>query len=105
MEQPVHNFHEYGKVFRNLDTFNTTVFEVASGKWPDIMATIDREELVCSFQTHTQCVRVVLPCPVYDCICNVNVFIGVIIEKYNENKDASEGSGLLTTNRRYGWKQ
>ena len=30
----------------------------------------------------------------------LNVFIGVIIEKYNENKDNSEGSGLLTNEQK-----
>ena len=30
----------------------------------------------------------------------VNVFVGVVIEKYNENKEASQGAGMLTNKQK-----
>ena len=93
----------------NFDTFGnalTTVFEVASGEmWPDIMATaIDARGIgVKPLPNAAQFVSGSFSFSSSSLVM-LNVFIGVIIEKYNENKDNSEGSGLLTTSRKYGWK-
>ena len=92
----------------NFDAFGnslTTVFEVASGEmWPDIMVTtIDARGIGQQPLPRTQphftfawyfLVQFMIA------FVMLNVFIGVIIEKYNENKDANEGSGLLTTDQK-----
>jgi hypothetical protein len=91
----------------NFDTFGnalTTVFEVASGEmWPDIMATtIDARGIGVQQLPNSYPFAFVWYFLVQFMIAFVmlNVFIGVIIEKYNENKDASEGSGLLTNEQK-----
>ena len=87
----------------NFDTFGnalTTVFEVASGEmWPDIMATaIDARGIGVKQLPNAHPAAFLWFFLVQFIIAFVmlNVFIGVIIEKYNENKGASDGSGLLT---------
>jgi hypothetical protein len=88
----------------NFDAFGnslTTVFEVASGEmWPDIMVTtidargIGQQPLPRSSPHFTFAWYFTVQFMI--AFVMLNVFIGVIIEKYNENKEASEGSGLLT---------
>ena len=87
----------------NFDTFGnalTTVYEVASGEmWPDIMATtIDARGIGVKQLPNAHPAAFIWYFLVQFIIAFVmlNVFIGVIIEKYNENKGASDGSGLLT---------
>ena len=92
----------------NFDTFGnslTTVFEVASGEmWPDIMVTtidargIGQQPLPRSHPHFTFAWYFMVQFMI--AFVMLNVFIGVIIEKYNENKAASEGSGLLTDDQK-----
>ena len=92
----------------NFDGFGhslTTVFEVASGEmWPDIMVTtidargIGQQPLPNSYPHFTWAWYFMVQFMI--AFVMLNVFIGVIIEKYNENKNASEGSGLLTNDQK-----
>jgi hypothetical protein len=92
----------------NFDGFGhslTTVFEVASGEmWPDIMVTtidargIGQQPIPRSYPHFTFAWYFMVQFMI--AFVMLNVFIGVIIEKYNENKDASEGSGLLTNDQK-----
>jgi len=92
----------------NFDGFGhslTTVFEVASGEmWPDIMVTtidargIGQQPLPRSHPHFVFAWYFMVQFMI--AFVMLNVFIGVIIEKYNENKDASEGSGLLTNDQK-----
>jgi len=92
----------------NFDGFGhslTTVFEVASGEmWPDIMVTtIDGRGIGQQPLPRTSSFWVFIwyfMVQFMIAFVMLNVFIGVIIEKYNENKDASEGSGLLTNDQK-----
>ena len=92
----------------NFDSFGhslTTVYEVASGEmWPDIMVTtIDARGIGQQPLPNTNQLSVFLwyfTVQFMIAFVMLNVFIGVIIEKYNENKAKSEGSGLLTTDQK-----
>ena len=77
-----------------------TVYEVASGEmWPDFMYdSVDAvgigEAMLPNYQLGYSMYYVGT---IFVCMfLMVNVFVGVIIEKYNENKDLSEGQGMLT---------
>jgi hypothetical protein len=92
----------------NFDGFGhslTTVFEVASGEmWPDIMVTtidargIGQQPLPNSYQHGPFLWYFMVQFMI--AFVMLNVFIGVIIEEYNKNKDASEGSGILTNDQK-----
>ena len=92
----------------NFDNFGhslTTVYEVASGEmWPDIMVTtidargIGQQPLPRTSPHFTFMWYFTVQFMI--AFVMLNVFVGVIIEKYNENKAMSEGSGLLTNDQK-----
>ena len=72
----------------------TTVFRWPLVMWPDIIATTIDARNWCAAAS-----KLIPRCFVWYFLVQfmiafvmLNIFIGVIIEKYNENKDASEGS-------------
>ena len=82
-----------------------TVFELASGEmWPDIMYyTVDAVAVNTSqienwnqFEASIFHIGVQLVCS----FLMVNVFIGVVIEKYNDNKLKSQGTHMLTNKQK-----
>jgi hypothetical protein len=82
-----------------------TIFELASGEmWPDIMYnTVDAVGVNHSLVPNTNRVGGALFHIFVQLICAflmVNVFVGVVIEKYNENKEASQGAGMLTNKQK-----
>merc|ERR1711871_153761 len=91
--------------FDNVGNGLVTIFEIASGEmWPDIMYdTIDGVEpgqaMMENYDRGFPSVYYVLVNIVCAMIM-INVFCGVIIDKYNEMKDENEGSGLLTSHQR-----
>jgi hypothetical protein len=82
-----------------------TIFELASGEmWPDIMYnTVDAVGANHSLVPNTNRVGGALFHIFVQLVCAflmVNVFVGVVIEKYNENKEASQGAGMLTNKQK-----
>lgn len=81
-----------------------TVYEVSSGEmWPDIMYdTTDTVGIGMQMQPNMEpqnalyYIFVQIVCA----FLMLNVFVGVVIEKYNENKDESEGSSLLSNEQK-----
>ena len=79
-----------------------TVFELASGEmWPDIMYyTVDAVAINTSQIENWNRGESAIFHILVQLVCSflmVNVFIGVVIEKYNENKKKSEGGPMLTS--------
>jgi len=91
--------------FDNVGNGLVTIFEIASGEmWPDIMYdTIDGVEpgkaMMENYDRGFPSVYYVLVNIVCAMIM-INVFCGVIIDKYNDMKEENEGSGLLTVDQR-----
>ena len=82
-----------------------TVFELASGEmWPDIMYyTVDAVAVNTSQIENWNRLEASIFHIGVQLVCSflmVNVFIGVVIEKYNENKLLSQGAGMLTNKQK-----
>ena len=82
-----------------------TVFELASGEmWPDIMYyTVDAVAVNTSQIENWNRAEGSIFHILVQLVCSflmVNVFIGVVIEKYNENKEISQGAGMLTNKQK-----
>ncbi len=82
-----------------------TIFELASGEmWPDIMYnTVDAVAVNHTLVENWNRVEGALFHIGVQLVCAflmVNVFVGVVIEKYNENKEASQGAGMLTNKQK-----
>jgi hypothetical protein len=91
--------------FDNVGSALVTIFEITSGEmWPDIMYdTIDGVKpgyaMTENYQRGWPSVYFFLV-QVVGAMIMINVFCGVIIDKYNEMKEESEGSALLTNDQK-----
>jgi Ca2+-binding EF-hand superfamily protein/ABC-type taurine transport system substrate-binding protein len=100
--------YEFPRVWRsklvNFDSVGNalvTIFEISSGEmWPDIMYdTIDGVAPGQAMMENYDRVKPAIYFVAVIIICAmvmINVFCGVIIDKYNQMKDENQGSGLLT---------
>ena len=91
--------------FDSVGNALVTIFEISSGEmWPDIMYdTIDGVypgQAMMENYDRTKPAIYYVAVQIVCAMIMINVFCGVIIEKYNEMKDESEGSGLLTNEQK-----